>query len=289
MSIFRSGHTILEDHQTGQSHMSLYGAAGVLRTNSSNSSSPGNGGPNALSSVQHGHGATPSTLLVVPQPINATKISSSLSNGQTGRKYQCKMCPQVNIKPFRPNHNNNKSNEIKMAEKICLKLNSNNLSASFDLSTNFIIDVYISGKFMIINKILEHYKRFGACKWIYTQRYTGLCCLDGYFLRIHFRITRELIQNQWFCRVFHWFSRFFEELLLLWWELVNHRLNYWDWYPYLVIRWSIVIRSIIEWFYMCLQPLKIFIESIQYIKERNRETSHSLKVVCHRVIHKILE
>jgi hypothetical protein len=35
-------------------------------------------------------------LLVVPQPINATKISGSLPNG-TGRKYQCKMCPQVSL------------------------------------------------------------------------------------------------------------------------------------------------------------------------------------------------
>jgi hypothetical protein len=57
---------------------SIYGATRV----SSNSNSPGN--------------AQTSALLVVPQPINATKISGSLPNG-TGRKYQCKMCPQVSL------------------------------------------------------------------------------------------------------------------------------------------------------------------------------------------------
>lgn len=59
----------------------IYGASGALRA-ASNSNSPGN---------LHGQ---PSTLLVVPQPINATKMSSGLTNG-SGRKYQCKMCPQV--------------------------------------------------------------------------------------------------------------------------------------------------------------------------------------------------
>ncbi|CRL04520.1 CLUMA_CG017595, isoform A [Clunio marinus] len=58
----------------------IYGASGALR-GASNSNSPAN---------LHGQ---PSTLLVVPQPINATKISSGLTNGN-GRKYQCKMCPQ---------------------------------------------------------------------------------------------------------------------------------------------------------------------------------------------------
>ena len=57
---------------------SIYGATGGIR--SSNSNSPGN---------------AQSSLLVVPQPINATKMNSGMANG-TGRKYQCKMCPQVN-------------------------------------------------------------------------------------------------------------------------------------------------------------------------------------------------
>lgn len=60
----------------------IYGSTSALRAQS-NSNSPGNG-----------HGQPSSALLVVPQPINATKMTSGLSNG-TGRKYQCKMCPQV--------------------------------------------------------------------------------------------------------------------------------------------------------------------------------------------------
>ena len=63
----------------------IYGSAtGTLRTGSSNSSSPGGG-----------HGGTPAALLVVPQPINATKIGGITNGTGSGRKYQCKMCPQV--------------------------------------------------------------------------------------------------------------------------------------------------------------------------------------------------
>lgn len=52
----------------------------------SSSSSPG-GGP---------VGSSPA-LLVVPQPINATKMAAGVQNGggPQPRKYQCKMCPQV--------------------------------------------------------------------------------------------------------------------------------------------------------------------------------------------------
>lgn len=100
--VFRSGHLLDDgrmDHQTAQSHMAIYGANSALR-NSSNSSSPGGGGSTILGGVSHGHGGTPAALLVVPQPINATKIGASLTNGTgTGRKYQCKMCPQVTIHP----------------------------------------------------------------------------------------------------------------------------------------------------------------------------------------------
>lgn len=69
---------------------SLYGA-NALRSVSASSNSP--------SSLHHPHGPTPAALLVVPQPINASKIPGGLPNG-TGRKYQCKMCPQVGVSHF---------------------------------------------------------------------------------------------------------------------------------------------------------------------------------------------
>jgi hypothetical protein len=74
------------------------------RSNSSASSSP----PATSQSGQTG--------LVVPQPINAAKggqggghqgnnnsghIHTHPSNGSSGRKYQCKMCPQVGKVSFR--------------------------------------------------------------------------------------------------------------------------------------------------------------------------------------------
>lgn len=80
-----------DGHHLGQSQMpsaSLYGAANALRSVSASSNSP--------SALHHPHGGTPAALLVVPQPINASKMGSGLPNG-TGRKYQCKMCPQVRI------------------------------------------------------------------------------------------------------------------------------------------------------------------------------------------------
>lgn len=76
--------------------MAIYGATGALRSGSSNSSSPGGGGGGGGGVGPHGHAGTPAALLVVPQPINATKIGAGLPNGTPGRKYQCKMCPQVN-------------------------------------------------------------------------------------------------------------------------------------------------------------------------------------------------
>lgn len=87
---FFSGH--IDDgrleHSTGQTQMPpMYGHSGPIRSGSSNSSSPGGA---------NGHATTPAALLVVPQPINASKISTGLTNGTgPGRKYQCKMCPQV--------------------------------------------------------------------------------------------------------------------------------------------------------------------------------------------------
>lgn len=83
------------EHSTGQTQMppSMYGHTGPIRSGSSNSSSPGG--------AAHGHTTTPAALLVVPQPINASKINTGLTNGSgPGRKYQCKMCPQVFINIF---------------------------------------------------------------------------------------------------------------------------------------------------------------------------------------------
>ncbi|GAB0088147.1 zinc finger protein rotund [Sergentomyia squamirostris] len=101
--------------QTGQMASALYGAAtGALRSGSSSSSSPGGAGIHGP--VGHGHGAT-SALLVVPQPINATKISGGLPNGAPpGRKYQCKMCPQSAGGGLDYHHNSPLVGEIPAAE-----------------------------------------------------------------------------------------------------------------------------------------------------------------------------
>lgn len=77
----------------------IYGSTSALRAQS-NSNSPGNG-----------HGQPSSALLVVPQPINATKMTSGLTNG-TGRKYQCKMCPQVRQFVSQLTFHNGKKNNI---------------------------------------------------------------------------------------------------------------------------------------------------------------------------------
>lgn len=85
--------------ETGHQGMppSLYSSA--PRSNSSSSSSP----PSVTTATSS------ASMLVVPQPINATKMSSGVpptlsqqpsANG-TGRKYQCKMCPQVGVSSFR--------------------------------------------------------------------------------------------------------------------------------------------------------------------------------------------
>uniref|UniRef100_A0A1A9ZT94 Uncharacterized protein n=1 Tax=Glossina pallidipes TaxID=7398 RepID=A0A1A9ZT94_GLOPL len=66
--------------------------------------------------VGHHGSAAAAALLVVPQPINATKIGASLGGsgggggtggGGTGRKYQCKMCPQHNEKSVVLKNNRN--------------------------------------------------------------------------------------------------------------------------------------------------------------------------------------
>ena len=92
-------------HQGGPGGMppvSIYNSTGggAPRSNSSSSSaSPPTSAPTP--SVN----AAAAAMLVVPQPINASKMgqqqgSIMSANGGTGRKYQCKMCPQVSGDPF---------------------------------------------------------------------------------------------------------------------------------------------------------------------------------------------
>lgn len=64
----------------------MAGAPGIYSGRStSSSSSPGVAGSSPA-------------LLVVPQPINATKMGGMQNGGPQPRKYQCKMCPQVSTK-----------------------------------------------------------------------------------------------------------------------------------------------------------------------------------------------
>ncbi|CAG9832898.1 unnamed protein product [Diabrotica balteata] len=67
----------MEDHH----HMT--GTPGIYTSgrSTSSSSSPGVAGSSPA-------------LLVVPQPINATKMGGMQNGGPQPRKYQCKMCPQ---------------------------------------------------------------------------------------------------------------------------------------------------------------------------------------------------
>ncbi|GAB6023035.1 hypothetical protein CHUAL_007129 [Chamberlinius hualienensis] len=102
--------------ESSQLH-SMYGNHGThARSNSSSSNSPpvssggggggGSGGGGSSGGSGSGSGATssPGSMLVVPQPINAKQSNmnsgggggSASANGP-GRKYQCKMCPQVGI------------------------------------------------------------------------------------------------------------------------------------------------------------------------------------------------
>ncbi|PSN43402.1 hypothetical protein C0J52_26692 [Blattella germanica] len=84
-------------HQGGMPPGSLYNTAGggAPRSNSSSSSAS----PPASAPTPSANAAA--AMLVVPQPINASKMSGQpqgsivSANGGTGRKYQCKMCPQM--------------------------------------------------------------------------------------------------------------------------------------------------------------------------------------------------
>lgn len=52
-------------------------------------------GRSTSSSSSPGVAGSSPALLVVPQPINATKMGGMQNGGPQPRKYQCKMCPQV--------------------------------------------------------------------------------------------------------------------------------------------------------------------------------------------------
>lgn len=70
----------------------LYNGGGSVQaprslSSSSNSTSPPVGTP-----------ASSSHMLIIPHPINATKITDAhhvVTQNTSGRKYQCKMCPSV--------------------------------------------------------------------------------------------------------------------------------------------------------------------------------------------------
>jgi hypothetical protein len=64
-------------------------------------------GRSTSSSSSPGVAGSSPALLVVPQPINATKMGGMQNGGPQPRKYQCKMCPQVS----------QITTEIKMSEK----------------------------------------------------------------------------------------------------------------------------------------------------------------------------
>lgn len=56
----------------------------------------GGGNRGSNNAANNNNSPTPSgqQMLVVPQPVKSSNLSTSVPNG-TGRKYQCKMCPQV--------------------------------------------------------------------------------------------------------------------------------------------------------------------------------------------------
>ncbi|XP_060533975.1 zinc finger protein rotund isoform X5 [Cylas formicarius] len=54
-------------------------------------------GRSTSSSSSPGVAGSSPALLVVPQPINATKMGGMQNGGVQPRKYQCKMCPQVSV------------------------------------------------------------------------------------------------------------------------------------------------------------------------------------------------
>ncbi len=73
----------------------VYSSSGPRSNSSSSSSPPAPAGSNANNNNNNNSNSVMSSV-VIPQPISASKMSnnSHATNG-TGRKYQCKMCPQV--------------------------------------------------------------------------------------------------------------------------------------------------------------------------------------------------
>lgn len=77
-------HNQMQKVYAGMEDLHMGGTPGVYTSgrSTSSSSSPGVAGSSPA-------------LLVVPQPINATKMGGMQNGGVQPRKYQCKMCPQV--------------------------------------------------------------------------------------------------------------------------------------------------------------------------------------------------
>nr|XP_036229550.1 zinc finger protein rotund isoform X2 [Bactrocera oleae] len=76
---------------------SSVGGGGLVGLGGASIGSIAHHAPTTSNHMTHHHSASTAALLVVPQPINASKMNVTLGAGGsgTGRKYQCKMCPQI--------------------------------------------------------------------------------------------------------------------------------------------------------------------------------------------------
>uniref|UniRef100_A0A0K8UL03 Zinc finger protein rotund n=1 Tax=Bactrocera latifrons TaxID=174628 RepID=A0A0K8UL03_BACLA len=76
---------------------SSVGGGGLVGLGGANIGGIAHHAPTTSNHMSHHHSASTAALLVVPQPINASKMNVTLGAGGsgTGRKYQCKMCPQI--------------------------------------------------------------------------------------------------------------------------------------------------------------------------------------------------
>ncbi|XP_065168246.1 zinc finger protein rotund-like isoform X3 [Atheta coriaria] len=94
-SINKQGYEAKMNEHQGQMQK---GGVGVTSMEEHHMSTPGlyTSGRSTSSSSSPGVAASSPALLVVPQPINATKMGGMQNGGgPQPRKYQCKMCPQV--------------------------------------------------------------------------------------------------------------------------------------------------------------------------------------------------
>lgn len=91
------------DENRGLDHHSLYGnhhhvsSRGLINSGSGVGSSLGSSSVGGGASVHGGHGHGGQNMLLIPQPMKGSGLHGSsmgTTNG-SGRKYQCKMCPQV--------------------------------------------------------------------------------------------------------------------------------------------------------------------------------------------------